>query len=185
MPGSNNNSKKRANLQKNLKKRLNEIRKQKEKNEVVVSSKPNPVANAKNQKEKDILGNPICMAKNIKNAFTCSKMIERNAELKSLSKPKNQTRKNVDKKPNQTLVTPVTPKRNPIEQPIEEEPIANTFVPSKNGNITQWKGRVKVKGTKQILFPSGCTDTDAPGLIKRIFTYKNRRFTKWCTRKRK
>lgn len=63
---SNNTAKKRAALQANLKKRLNEIREEKAKTEVVVSSKPNPVANAKNQKEKELLGNPICSDKGIK-----------------------------------------------------------------------------------------------------------------------
>jgi hypothetical protein len=165
-----NNATKKANLQANLKKKLEERRAKVAASEVVVSSKPNPEANAKNQKEKDILGNPICMAKNIKNAFTCSKMIERNAELKSLSKPKvNQTRKKINRGP----------------EPNTREEIQSTFVKSKTGKKVVWKGKVKEQGDDLLFFPSGCVKEETPGTTKIIFTHKGKEYPHWCTRKRK
>jgi hypothetical protein len=164
-----NNATKKANLQKELTKKLEERRAKVAASEVVVSSKPNPEANAKNQKEKDVLGNPICMAKNIKNAFTCSKMIERNAELKSLSKPKvNQTRKNINRGP----------------EPVEKKEIAPTFVESKNGKKIVWKGKVKTQGEDYLFFPSGCVKKETPGRTKIIYTHKGKEYPHWCTRKR-
>lgn len=168
MPGSNNNLKKRANLQKELKKKLEE-RAKVAAPEVVVSSKANPVANAKNQKEKDILGNPICMAKNIKNAFTCSKMIERNAELKSLSKPKNQTQKKINRGP----------------EPNTREEIQSTFVESKTGKKVKWDGNKKKTGEDYLIFPSGCVKKETPGTTKKIFTYKGKEYPHWCTTRKR
>ena len=176
---SNNTAKKMAALQVNLRKRLNEIRAEKERTEVVVSSKPNPLANAKNAKEKAMLNNPLCKAKNLKNTFTCSKIIERNAELKGLSKPRNQTQKRNN--PNSTPNS--TPKNNLLTRTsnmIKKEPITNTFVEGEGSN-TLWAGKVKKTGTRKLVFPEGCSDNDAPGLIKRIFTNKGKEYTKWCT----
>ena len=163
-----NNATKKANLQANLKKKLEERRAKVAASEVVVSSKPNPEANAKNKQKQDMLNNRICKDKGINNAFTCARMIERQKELNALRG--NGTRKKVSAKG---------------PEPVETEELKATFVQSNTGKKIVWKGKVKTKGEDYLFFPSGCVKEETPGRTKIIFTHKGKEYPHWCTRKRR
>jgi len=164
---SNANIKKsKGNLQKELKKKLEERREKAAATEVSVSSKTNEATDKKNQQKKSMLNNPVCKAKGINNAFTCARMIERNTELKALRG--NGTRKKVS---------------SSVSSEPTEEPITPTFVEGK-GTKVKWSGKTKKVGEEYLMFPSGCTDKEEPGRVKRIFTFKTKKHTKWCTRRK-
>jgi hypothetical protein len=165
---SNANIKKsKGDLQKELKKKLEERREKAAATEVSVSSKTNEATDKKNQEKKGIVNNPICKAKGINNAFTCARMIERNTELKALRG--NGTRKKVS---------------SSVSTEPTEEPITPTFVEGK-GKVVKWSGKTKKVGEEYLMFPSGCTDNEEPGRVKRIFTHKTKKYPKWCSRRRR
>ena len=163
-----NNATKKANLQKELKKKLEERRAKVAASEVVVSSKPNPEANAKNKQKQNILNNPICKDKGIKNAFTCTKMIERQKELNGIrASSGNSTRKKI---------------QGP--EPVKEE-LKSTFVKSNTGKKIVWRGKVKETGEDYLFFPSGCVKEETPGTTKILFTHKGKEYPHWCTRRKR
>jgi len=167
MPISNNNLKKRANLQKELRNTL-----KKRQSKINNSNKATTYTydKATGKMIKGINTGPNEKGSNEKptlNAFTMAQKSQRNLELSALRG--NGTRKKINRGP----------------EPVTREEIKPTFVPSNTGKKVVWKGKVKEKGDDLLFFPSGCVEKETPGMTKIIFTHKGKEYPHWCTRKRK
>lgn len=157
-------------LPKQLAKKLSEVR-NKAKNTEKVYIGNSKLAKEKNEREKEILNDPICKSKGMTNIFTCKQMIGRRKELNAIPRYTRRNKNGIGKIP--------IPSTIKIRNNIPKEEIKSTFIESKNGTNLEWRGKNKKTGTKKLIFPGGCTDTP-PGFQQRIFTHKGTTYPKWC-----